>query len=98
MEKWQENFPALFPYIISQKISMSQMLHDKFKYLFSCFLDVLNIFKAKKITLKIMMCHPLPDSYTEWYLISQNLWEGISLKSSFYTQLVFVIKLNVEAG
>ena len=34
-----------------------------------CLLDVLNIFKAKMTKLRKMMCHPLPNSYEEWYLI-----------------------------
>ena len=51
------------------KQSKNIYVTGKFKLLFGCFLDAINIFKAKMTKLEQIMCHPLPDSYTEWYLI-----------------------------
>ena len=57
-EKMAANISALFHYISSHKVSLSQMPQDEFKLFFGCFLDVLKEFEAYNSKLRIMMYHP----------------------------------------
>ena len=52
---------------------MSQILKKSFKKASTRCIE--DIFEAKETKLRKMMCHPLPDSYTEWYLHVLQLFQ-----------------------
>lgn len=53
--------------------STSEIFQGNDLKIYSCFLDALNdTFKAEMSKLEKMMCNPIPDSNTEWYIKLQN--------------------------
>ena len=95
MEKWRENFPALLPYISSQ----IYLCHRCFRInlnSFLFFLDVLNNVYTKMTKLGKMMFHPLPDSYTEWYLIHFNFCGTYKENEIEQSGFILFIKCNEQ--